>query len=146
MMKIDVAEYEIMQYNKSVGNKPQIAARQQRRRRVNTMANEKKAKKAAAPKRVAKPIDEKTGYREGSLGFAIGRAYLGETKHEKAVEAVEEVIKASAKAKGKPTNEEYVHGRAVSWIGFLKTRAPKTYTDLPKAEKPKPAAKEKAAA
>lgn len=99
------------------------------------MATKKSSKKAVAAKREVRPIDDKTGYRVGTLGYAVGRAYLGASTHEKAVEAVEEVIKAAAKAKGKPTIEEYVHGRAVSWIGFIKVRDAKLFKDLPKAKK-----------
>lgn len=110
------------------------------------MATKKAKAVKAEPKSKAQPIDGQTGYRVGSLGYAVGRAYLGESKHEAAVSAVEEVLKASAKAKGKPTNEEYVHGRAISWVGFLKVRDSKIYQDLPKAEKPKAAKKETAKA
>lgn len=93
------------------------------------------SKKTVTTKAAPRPLDEKTGYRVGSLGYEIGRAYLSATKHEKAVEAVEEIIRSSAKAKGKSTAEEYVHGRAISWIGFLKVRDAKIYADLPKTEK-----------
>lgn len=99
------------------------------------MSTKKTSSKTEKVTKTVRPIDDKTGYRVGSLGFAIGRAYLGANKHEKAIEAVEEIIKAAAKAKGKPTTEEYVHGRALSWVGFLKARDAKVYQDLPKAEK-----------
>jgi hypothetical protein len=94
----------------------------------------KGGKKSTAAKTAPRPLDEKTGQKVGSLGFAVGQAYLGETKHEKAVEAVEDVLRASAKAKGKKTTDEYVHGRAISWIGFLRTKLPKLYKELPSAE------------
>lgn len=89
--------------------------------------------------RTPRPLDEKTGQKVGSLGFAVGQAYLGESKHEAAINAVEEVLKASAKAKGKKTSDEYVHSRAISWVGFLKTKLPKLYKDLPQQEAKKEA-------
>jgi|SRR5712675_2846753 len=95
---------------------------------------------------VARPLDDKTGQKVGSLGFAVGKAYLGETRHEAAVKAVEDVLKASAKAKGKSTSDDYVHSRAISWIGFLKTKLPKLYKDLPEQEKKSEVKKEAVAA
>lgn len=99
------------------------------------MATKKKSSKTVKAKREVRPMDDKTGYRVGSLGYAVGKAYLGATKHEKAIEAVEDILKAAAKAKGKPTSDEYVHGRAISWVAFLKVRDAKIYKDLPKTEK-----------
>lgn len=90
-----------------------------------------KKKVAKAPAK----LDAQTGCREGSLGYAIGKAYLAEKGHEKAVEAVEDVIKGALKGKGKSTKDEYVHARAVSWIAFLKDKMPAKYKDLPKVKK-----------
>jgi hypothetical protein len=108
----------------------------------------KKGKSEAVKAKEPRPMDDKTGYRVGSLGYRIGQAYLGQDKHEAAVKAVEGVLAKSCADKGKSIKLEYIHLRAISWIGFLKMRDAKKYADLPKAEKPKavkkPAAKKPA--
>jgi len=113
---------------------------------MSTKKGKSEAVKAKAVKKVV-AINDKTGYRAGSLGDRISLAYLGETKHEAAVKAVEGVLAKSCSDKGKSTKPEYVHLRAISWIGFLKVRDSKKFADLPKAEKPaakKPAVKKAA--
>ena len=94
----------------------------------------KSVKKANATAKVPRPLDEKTGYRVGSLGYTIGLSYLSAKTREEAVKLVEDVIKVAAKTKGKPTSEEYVHSRAISWIAYLKARDEKTYQPLPKVK------------
>lgn len=114
---------------------------------MSTKKGKSEVVKAKTVKKEAAPINAKTGYRAGSLGDRISLAYLGETKHEAAVKAVEGVLAKSCADKGKSTKPEYVHLRAISWIGFLKVRDSKKFADLPKAEKPavkKPVAKKAA--
>lgn len=101
------------------------------------MSTKKSSTKKVTVKREPRKVDEKTGFKEGSLGHQVGRAYLTGTKYEKALEAVEAVLKEVAKEKGKPTTQEYVHGRAISWIAFLKVKDSKTFQDFPKEKKAK---------
>lgn len=104
------------------------------------------AKEAAAP---ARPINPKTGCKEGSVGDKVGLAILAYKTEEKQLEAVKEVIKESFKAKGKSTAEDAVERQAKSWIPYLRKLHPNVY---PEAEKvtakaaPKKSAKKETAA
>lgn len=82
-------------------------------------------------------VNPKTGRKAGSLGDEVGRAYLSRTTLEGSIGEVEKILAKVAKSKGKSESQAYVHGRAVSWVGFLQAKFPKLYPKrehaLPKA-------------
>lgn len=102
---------------------------------------------AAKAARVAKEVNPKTGFKEGSVGDRVGTAFLSVSTPEKQLEKVMEVIAESFKAKGKSTAKDGVERQSKSWISYLHKDFTKTYGEAParekKAEAPKAKPKKK---
>ena len=112
-----------------------------------TMARKHGGTKSAKTKVDARPMNEKTGCKTGSVGDKVGTAILAYKTEEKQLEAVMEVIAESFKAKGKSTAKDAVLRQAKSWIPYLRKLHPSLYPEAEKAakvEKPVKAAKPKA--
>lgn len=112
-----------------------------------TMANSKRKHTGAG--KVAKParaMNDKTGYKEGTVGDLAGKVLLEYKSEEKIVELVAEQVSESFKAKGKSATKEVTWARAKHIISVLRKTDAKRYPTPEKSEKEKPAAKSKAKA
>lgn len=111
------------------------------------MANSKRKHQGAGkPAKPARAMNEKTGYKEGTVGDLAGKALLEFKSEDKIVEVVAGQVADSFKAKGKSATKEITEARARHIISVLRKEDPKRYPTPEKAEKAKPAAKAKAKA
>jgi len=91
-------------------------------RKGGSMSTKKDSKKKAVKAEVqskARPTNQKTGCKEGSLGNEIGLAYFAAKDYDAAVSSTEEIVAKSFKRKGKSEAKEAVHRHAVSWVTYL---------------------------
>lgn len=91
------------------------------------------AAKVAKPVSEGRKINEKTGFKEGSVGDKVGLAFLSVKTPESQLEKVTEVVRESFKSKGKSTANDAVERQAKSWIGYLHKEQPKIYGESPRA-------------
>ena len=97
-----------------------------------------KASGAAKDPKVARAINPKTGYKEGTVGDLAGLAFLAYKTEDKRLEAVQEVVATLFKAKGKSATKEVTEPRAKHIIAVIRKEHSDLFEAAPETAKTEP--------